>query len=217
MMQQLFKLLLINSKKFKKLHNKKAPKGAFFMPVEKSTLESFKSEPYYSCVQRISREDAFLLRRFKMQENKTNGFDIENPVFDVIAYIKEQKRLFELPPTISLPGYVHKGIHKVSVWDLGVFDMHGRYFLRDDFQTDSSMRIAHPSKRFNHSVLRHIKTKKYAKQLAEKFSVNVVEVEFHNNCPGVDTRPWEYWKLIESLAEYNVEGPFWLFCEFGEC
>lgn len=135
---------------------------------------------------------------------------------DIRTIICEQKRLFELPPTISLPGFVYRGVHKVSVWDLGVFDMYGRFFLRKEFQTDSSMRIVHPSKKFRHSVLRHIGTKKYARQLAEKFSLDVVvEVDFSNNCRGVDTRPWEYWQMVDKLTEDNGDAPPYMFCNFG--
>ena len=50
---------------------------------------------------------------------------------------------------------------------IGSWDKAGRYYLFDDFQTESSKAIREPSRRFPWSIYKHIFTKKYFNSLTE--------------------------------------------------
>ena len=62
--------------------------------------------------------------------------------------------------------------------EIGKFDKARRYHICSAFTTESSRAIRSPSRSYPYSEYKHIFTKKYAKQLAEKY--NVVQVIITN-------------------------------------
>jgi hypothetical protein len=60
---------------------------------------------------------------------------------------------------------------KIGHWDKG-----NRFYINEDYHTASSRAVRAPSRAWPHSEYKHIFTKKYAKQLAEKLGVDSIEV-----------------------------------------
>ena len=63
--------------------------------------------------------------------------------------------------------------------DIGHFDSGKRYYISEEYRTDSSRYIRSPSRHWPYSEYKHIFTKKYAKQLAEKLQVDEVIIHSH--------------------------------------
>lgn len=105
---------------------------------------------------------------------------------------------------------VNDTVH-LSVWEMGRFDQYGRFFLFDQYQTWTSDEVQHPSKKYPHSILRHIHTKKYAKELAYQMDVPTLVIEFPEEMPDCGNFSWEDSQynafVLEQLQQgkdYNV-------------
>lgn len=65
---------------------------------------------------------------------------------------------------------------KLTAKQIGSFDKANRYVIDFAYQTESSANIRKPSRAWPYTEYKHIFTKKYAKQLAEKLGVEKVEI-----------------------------------------
>lgn len=60
-----------------------------------------------------------------------------------------------------------KRLSKKVAYLIGYFDKGGRYYLKDEFCTDTSDNVRSPSRAWNLSVWKHVFTGKYLKSLSE--------------------------------------------------
>ena len=60
-----------------------------------------------------------------------------------------------------------KHLSKKVAYLTGKFDKGGRYYLNDEFCTETSVRVRCPSRAWNLSVWKHVLTGKYLKSLSE--------------------------------------------------
>ncbi len=60
--------------------------------------------------------------------------------------------------------------------EIGSFDNAGRFYISAEFHTESSSVVRTPSRSWPYSQYKHIFTKKYAKQLAEKLGVDSIQI-----------------------------------------
>lgn len=92
----------------------------------------------------------------KELENYLNSIDDEN----LKVYLDFQKSLkektFLSKSTLKIIGYYEKN----------------KYYLYDEFSTESSKLIRSPTRRFPFSIRNHINTKKYKLQIIEKLNVH---------------------------------------------
>lgn len=60
-----------------------------------------------------------------------------------------------------------KALTKEQVLSIGTFDKGGRFYLYEDFETETSRVIRAPSRAFPFSVYKHCFTQKYFKSLSD--------------------------------------------------
>lgn len=64
----------------------------------------------------------------------------------------------------------------ITTKEIGTWGNGGRFLIRPKFHTESSRAVRSPSRAWPYSEWKHIKTKKYAKQLAELLGVDEVQI-----------------------------------------
>lgn len=64
----------------------------------------------------------------------------------------------------------------ISTKQIGHWDKAGRFYINDEYHTDSSKHVRRPSRNWPYSEWKHVHTKKYAKQLAQHLGVDSVEI-----------------------------------------
>ena len=62
----------------------------------------------------------------------------------------------------------------ISSKEIGHWDNGGRFYINNEFHTDSSKAVRTPSRAWPFSEYKHIFTNKYAKQLAKQLGVDAV-------------------------------------------
>lgn len=67
-------------------------------------------------------------------------------------------------------------MNTIRASELGSWDKAGRYYIRPEYHTESSSKIRTPSRHWPYSEYKHVFTKKYANQLAEKLGVDQIEI-----------------------------------------
>ena len=73
-----------------------------------------------------------------------------------------------------------KHLSKFALYKIGKFDNGGRYYLDDEFQTDTSAYVRSPSRAWNLSLWKHAKTAKYLKSLSKEQLDKILDLCNHN-------------------------------------
>lgn len=68
------------------------------------------------------------------------------------------------------------GTLTISSKQIGQFDRANRYYVKQDYVTESINNLRAPSRGYPYAQYKHIFTKKYAKQLAEKLGYDLVTI-----------------------------------------
>ena len=69
-----------------------------------------------------------------------------------------------------------KHLSKFAAYKIGSFDKGGRYYLKPEFETETSDAVRAPSRAWNLSVWKHVFTGKYLKSLSAEQLAKIKEL-----------------------------------------